>query len=491
MSNMPPSDEAIAEIIHKIQTYIFPRRLRVKEFFVNFDPLRCGRVTVPHFSRAIDTIGVRLTEKECLDLSEHFTQAGPGVVEPQVVSYARFCDVLDEVFADGGPAVAQMSSSPSSTMLATFQPNSFEDEDYIMHILHRVAALCKTRGMVLKECFMDTERDPKNPSPSRQTARRAGKVTRKQFLRFFPFVKEFSKADMDAIAERYKTEGGDVHFMALHNDVTEYLHTGEQPFAQSTLVLRPDPAKWAQQSLDPVHKLRAKIVERRVRITEHFQDFDPLRKGICTVRQVKTVFTILNIEKEVTRSEFDTIVSKYLRHDDMFCYTDFCEDIDKDFTTKGLEAMPLATVNMPDKKTTAPARRNKRVLTAEEQDEINRIEDYLRYHVRTRGIHLNPTFKDMDKMHKGFITKGQFMRCLDMLKFGLNQESVKLLASLYADRGNHLDVNYVDFIKSVDKPDADSVIALAQHQQTYKDWVPPTYFDHRGNIGKAGIAVLV
>jgi hypothetical protein len=491
MSNVPPSDEAIADLIHKFQTYIFPRRLRIKEFFVNFDPLRCGRVTVPHFSRVIDTIGVRLTEKECLDLSEHFTQAGPGIIEPQVVNYVKFCQVVDEVFADGGPAQVPMSSSPSSTMLASFQPNSVDDEEHLLHVLHRVAALCKTRSLMLKDCYTDCEREPKNPSPSRPNARRAGKVTRKQFLRFFPFIKEISEPDRVLLADRYKTEGGDVHFMALHNDVTEFMYTAEQPFARSDLVLRPDYSTWAHQSLDPVHKLRAKIVERRIRITEHFHDFDPLRKGVCTVRQVKTVFTILNIEKEVTRSEFDTIVSKYLRHDDMFCYTDFCEDIDKDFTTKGLEAMPLATVNMPDHTTTAPARRNKRMLTAEEQSEINKIEDYLRYNVRTRGIHLNPTFLDMDRMHKGFITKGQFIRCLDMLKLGLDEASVKLLATLYADRGNHLDVNYVDFIKSVDKPDPDAELALAQHQMPYQDWVPPTYFDHRGNIGKAGIAVLV
>jgi Ca2+-binding EF-hand superfamily protein len=484
------TDPVIVDIIHKIQVYVFPRRLRVKEFFVHFDPLRSGRVTLPHFSRCIDSIGIRLSEKECLDLADHFTQAGAKVTEPQVVNYAKFCEAVDEVFGLGGPAVTQMSSSPSSTLLKTFEPNTVEDEERLMHILHRIAALCKTRSLVLKECFMDNERAPIH-SPSRQYPMRAGKVTRQQFLRLFPFVKEFSREDIAMIADRYRTDCGNVHYMALNNDVTEYLHTGEQPFPRSDLILRPDPADWAHSRLDPVAKLRAKIVERRIRISEHFQDFDPLRKGFCTVRQVKTVFTILNIEKEVTRAEFDTIVSAYLRDDGLFCYTAFCADIDKDFTTVGLEKTPLVEVRMPDHTTTQPARRNRRALTSEKEEGIIAVEAFLRHKVKTWGIHIRPTFDDFDKMNKGFITSGQFVRALDMLNFGLDQKSVQLLLQQYCDRGNHDQVTYRDFIQSIDRADEQQMKALAEHQNAHQPWVQPMYFDHRGRIGKGGIAVEV
>jgi Ca2+-binding EF-hand superfamily protein len=494
---MPPNvdteaiadDEAIATIINKFQVYCFPRRLRVKEYFVNYDHLRSGRVTATNFSRVLDTIGVRLTEKECIDLAEHFTQEGPNVVPPQVVNYAKFCQAIDEVYEEG-PATADMTSSPSGTVLKTFQPNTVEDEQALMNCLHKLAALCKTRGIVLKECFVDLERAANNPSPSRQAARRAGKVTRSQFLRSFPFVKEFTKPEMEMLADRYKTDCGNVHFMALHNDVTEYLHTAEQPFARSELVLRPDQAEWAHNSLDPVAKLRSKVVERRIRIDEHFLDFDPLRKGVCTVRQVKTVFTILNIEKDLAPKEYDAILEMYTREDGLWCYREFCTEIDKDFTTQGLEKAPLAVVRYPDAETTSPARRNKRILSLEQETMLaEKIYPRLRYIVKTRGIHLNPTFTDMDRMNKGVITKGQFVRCLDMLNFGLDQESVAVLCAQYCDRGNHIDVNYRDFIRDVDKADEDQQLALEQHQNPHQGWSPPKYFDHRGRIGKEGVAV--
>jgi Ca2+-binding EF-hand superfamily protein len=484
--------DPISETIHRIQVYVYPRRLRVKEFFVHFDPLRSGRVTLPHFSRCLDQIGVRLSEKECLDLAEHFTQAGPGIVEPQVVSYDAFCKAVDEVFAEGGPAQVDMSSSPHSTMLETFHHNPVDDEEALMQVLHRVAALCKTRRLVLKECFMDNERAPIS-SPSRHYPMRAGKVTRSQFLRLFPFTKEFTRQEIEMIADRYRAECGNVHYMVLNNDVAEFINHGEQPFARSDLILRPDDADWAHKHLDPVAKLRAKIVERRIRVIEPFQDFDPLRKGHCTVRQVNTVFTILNIEKELERHEFESLVNTYLRDDGLFCYTAFCADIDAHFTTPGLEKTPLATIEMPDHKTTAPARRNRRSLSQHLQMTVQAVEDKLRHQVRTRNMLIKTMFQDMDKMNKGFITNGQFERVLDMLNFKLKPQEVKTLLAQYCDRGNHNQVNWRDFVKSIDHADADCELAVAQHQQPHVEWTPPNYFDHRGRIRHpaGGIPVAV
>merc|ERR1712194_500992 len=58
-----------------------------------------------------------------------------------------------------------------------------------MHaILHRVALLTQTKGIVMKYCFEDAER---KESTSLLVRRRAGRVTEAQFRRCFPLSADF------------------------------------------------------------------------------------------------------------------------------------------------------------------------------------------------------------------------------------------------------------------------------------------------------------
>ena len=38
----------MADVEARIQARVFPRRIRIKDFFVDFDKHRCGRVLAPH-----------------------------------------------------------------------------------------------------------------------------------------------------------------------------------------------------------------------------------------------------------------------------------------------------------------------------------------------------------------------------------------------------------------------------------------------------------
>jgi len=127
---------------------------------------------------------------------------------------------------------------------------------------------------------------------------------------------------------------------------------------------------------------------------EFFQDFDALRKGFCTIGQTKTVFTILGLDKESDRDSFDQLISRYTRDDGMFCYADFCADVDRAFTTPGLEREPTATITMPDATSTAPARRNRMTMTPARKYKVNDLEEKIRARVRVRRTLMKPTFQD-------------------------------------------------------------------------------------------------
>jgi len=480
------AEEIVGDLINRAQRKVFPQRIRSKEFFGDFDPLRHGRCTPNQFGRAITTAGIRFTEAEVSLLVDHFDQSGkPGVIKPQTVNYAKFCQAVDEIFAadnldKNGHGGFMGMDSPNSTLrmsMTSFMPKPVDNVERVMHILHRLAALCKSRGIVFKYQFTDFERGP-SPSPSNMNPRRGGKVRPTQFKRNFPFKKEFVDEDLDLLIARYSTDDGDVNFQAIHNDVSEVLRPEPPDCPKSDLYLKYDGTVWDHMSLNPLKKIQSKVVETRVRLNEHFQDFDALRKGFCTQGQMKTVLTILKLDSHVSKEDYNQICEHYSRDDGMFCYAAFCKDVDSAFSTPGLEKDPLAITPMPDHTSTAPARRNRISIGKSRTDRIAKLMKKLRARVSKERLLMKPVFQDMDRTHNGLVTRDQFCRVMGMLGWGdLSQEELADLCAVYTDRGNHNDFNYVDFLENIDPPDEDQEIAMMQLNSPYQDDAPSKYFD--------------
>merc|ERR1719171_2751683 len=161
------------------------------------------------------------------------------------------------------------------------------------------------------------------------------------------------------------------------------------PFPESKLFTRYDPTQFSHQQLVVVQKIQARVVERRLRLVEHFQDFDPLRKGFCYPNQVKTIFSVLKIP--IDEKDFEELVSLYTREDGQFCYAAFCAEVDQAFTTNGLERQPLTRISMPDASTTIASRRNRMNLGSTQIEAIIRLEDAIRARIHTRRVLIRPS----------------------------------------------------------------------------------------------------
>jgi Ca2+-binding EF-hand superfamily protein len=260
---------------------------------------------------------------------------------------------------------------------------------------------------------------------------------------------------------------------------------GQQPFPTSPLVMRADDTEWSHDKLTALEKLQSKTVEKRVRLYEQFQDFDPLRKGNCSVGQLKFVLTATNLGKEITKQDFDQLVYAHMQDDGQFNYAGFCKQIEEGFTVPNLEKNPLKQVSMPDASTTMPARRNMICTTNERRILCEGLEDKIRTLVVRKRVLIKPMFKDMDKSNRGFITRNQFSRAMSTLGFNLTEIEIGLLATNYCNIGNHLDFNYVDFVKSVDPPDAEQEMAMMQMSGPFQDYAPKKYFNDVGKVCKA------
>lgn len=106
----------------------------------------------------------------------------------------------------------------------------------------------------------------------------------------------FSEEDMDLLVARYTDARGDVNYRALHEDVTRVTDASNVNFPTSNFVVHPDSTNWTLEDLVAEDKIQAKVVEKRIRMRDYFQDFDHLRKGFCTPGQVRTVLSLLNVE---------------------------------------------------------------------------------------------------------------------------------------------------------------------------------------------------
>jgi len=229
-----------------------------------------------------------------------------------------------------------------------------------------------------------------------------------------------------------------------------------------------------------VQKVQARVVERRVRLVEHFQDYDPLRKGFCTIAQVKTVFALLKLE--VDQADFDALSRLYSQGDGQFCYAAFCSEVDHAFTENGLERQPLQQVQQPNAHTTLPARRNRMALSEAQQAAIAGLEDKIRARVSSRRILIKPAFQNFDPINRGHVTKGQFSRVMNFLGFELDEKAISLLCMAYCDLGNHIEFNYWDFCDSCDPPTQEDIISMKQIQSMYAYQPPSQYFNARGKI---------
>jgi Ca2+-binding EF-hand superfamily protein len=471
LERTPPD---VQDVIAKVQATAFPRRLRIRDLFVDYDTRRSLRVSRQQFIRALDYAAIKVTHEEAEVLADYFLDAPTGDVH-----YGRFAEAIDLVFGTKHLEATPCAEvpMPGQTVGPVFKPNAPIDErnmEILEYIMHRVALLTKTRGVVLKYLFKDFDK------------LNSGFVTEQQFRRQFPFTAHFLDEEMDILVDRYTDRNrsalNGINYRALHEDVTERANAAaDPPFPRSDLVLRTDKTeRWTSDTYEPEEKVQAFVVERRIRLRDPFTDFDPLRKGYVTVGQARSILAS-SVRVQLPKEDMDRLIVKYTREDGMFHYAAFCDVVDEAFTVKGLETQPLVRICMPDATTTLPARRNQLILSDQQIFEVERLEEDIRARVQQRRIFLKPMFQDFDPSRRSHISKSQFARALGTLGFELTEEEVNLFGLKYCDLGNKFDVNYLLFCEVCD-PAVETLIAKNEDRRCNLR-PDATYFTRRYDSG--------
>lgn len=432
---------------HKIRMFIRQKRIRLKEFFVDFDPLRELHVTKPQFIRCVDkavrgVAGVKLSNEELDKLASKYLSKHNGMV-----CYQDFVETIDQNFkpdkTDGNPEAQQHNSVPHLGTERSQIEFPTEIKWKIRAILEQVAHYYHYRTLNIRSTYEDYD------------VTNAGIVGSYQFIKYFPGPPECHHKHVIALANYYEDPKRPlmVNYMNYRNDlaqVIEELYTDEQ-WPSPTPVIPADPSTVCMTTIlnNALERIRNMVHKRGVRTTEFFKDNDPLRSGVITRQQFYAGLKLgIGKEAQLTEEEIDLIADYLGTPDARVHYKFFCDLMEHAYNVPRLDKKPTVHPAVPP---SGALMRPAGSLTSQEELDLADIMKYIRAQIKKRQLLLQPYFKDHDRS-KGYtrvINKSQFGRILSIFNLLPKPQYLDLICRKFIEPFSG-DVNYTGFCQAVD-----------------------------------------
>lgn len=457
---------AVEVALDKVRAQVTQRRLRMDDFFTDFDRLNRGRVTPEQFRRVLAVSRILISEEEkmllidafdAIKLQEASNRPAASLPRPrEEVNYVVFLRSLKdkeppkELLAHKHKKPLTISAEENSRLLPTMQL-----------IRHAVAA----RGIHIVPPFRDM--DPLN----------TGKVTASQFERCIPFD-TLDPVALELLVKKYGDGEGNVYYMMWCADVDPTLReldqqqggvTATNP-APSTLFFCGSYKNPNLTSQELIRILREQFALYRLRCEDYFTDFDKFKTGTVTPAQFESALGRLNFVKfSLTKENTDALVKEYtVGHQEVgdaarfsiprVNYRSFLYDTNpKNFpviSADGQESQNyFISTHAADTFLTQDG----------ERAAADRVLDRVRRLVKANRIFLSPVLRDFDRVRKAIhehrtCTASRFGRGLATQKLILPPEELEILIKKYtiphADGSPSFEVNYYQFVQDVDPSQA-------------------------------------
>lgn len=459
-------DVDVEALCDRLVREVASNRVRVREFFFDFDPLRSGHCTQEQFKRAlISSKFSGLNDDELQALAVKFTNDGRGLVR-----YGDFADLMEEAFTKKGlekKPTATLDSRSKAIALAPVRSVAEldpEDEELCSGALGEIERVVAERRIDLVPMFKDFDRRNENM------------VSRDQFLRVLQKEGLLIAAPKVVSAVVRKFAGGS-------NDRTarvDYRAFVALADPKAAVAEKPAPVRAERESKEAdvaavMRSIKLQVVKSRIRVGEFLREFDPLRKGAITKHQLEAGLSSASLS--LAPHEIDALAIAYadVRTVDatgvpLVNWRGFVGDVDLVFTTPGLELDPeadvaanvtgaitgslglpsaLGGVGVPRSDLAGDAR-----LTAAEEAQLRLLLAALETTIKTRGIEVVPAFQDFDRLRKGIVPMTQFRRVMDKIALPLSDSEVALVGRAFAAPStDRPEVQYQWFIAAIDSAD--------------------------------------
>jgi len=273
------------DIEERIRATVVMKRIRIEEFFRDFDKLRKCRVTRNQFKGILSSMNFKLTEDEFEALAYKYQTDDPE----KFFNYVAFCDNINKAFTikgiDKAPTVEVPAVTANDTLLARrkyLAGNPVESE--IQDLLNEYRFAVDTRRFHLKPVFQDYD------------ITKNGHVTKAQFLRVLDLLKISAPEDiLNTMLRRYMDKGNmdEVNYVDFCEDIDNavQLFGVGRDFNHSFNYFPKTQARVSKAEIvrntpddveDCLARLRNVCSQLRIRIGEFFRDFDKLRTGFIT-----------------------------------------------------------------------------------------------------------------------------------------------------------------------------------------------------------------
>ncbi|KYM82924.1 hypothetical protein ALC53_06636 [Atta colombica] len=436
------------EIIKRIQRHILEYRIRIHEFFKDFEYLNVGRVTIPHFRRALTSLQISslgslwLTEPEIDALIALYKDPD----DSDHVCWRIFEDDIDQVFTIKGldklPSL-KVESPPQDIAelprkgVQSWQCQPKDIRELCEDIMQRIRQRVEERRILLKQFFKDYDKH------------NCGHVTRMQFRQVLIMATILLSPEEEfALEKRYNDDMGFNYTRFLQElefqPIVEPLYYRMLEDKKRLNAERPpsEPHEDETNIVLILAKIKAKVVRERIKVLEFMRQFD--RHNQLVISKFDFIRGLDQLRCGLTTAEIDTITELFQAplKSDFIEYTKFATIVEEAVATGCLEKVPLV---VPLQHVPSEAN-SKTFLNFDERQKVATALDKL---CQVRSPNLEEVFKDYDKENTGTVSKGQLIRTLSvrrMLELINNNELDAIYKCFSIERNNRLEFNYRTFL---------------------------------------------
>ena len=191
---------SIVNIVQRIRNHVSARRVRISEFFRDFDKLRSYSIRRDEFLRGITQIGVDLSETDHDILAEHYKDEKKA----GCCRWKQFEDDVEKVFGEthleNRPTYVHQHHERKSPYTVAKKPMTVEETALLQAVLNNFREKLKVRQSSVKPFFRDFDK----------VCSKTGHVTKSQFRQCLTYMKcDVTEEEFAVLCKRWtKSETG-------------------------------------------------------------------------------------------------------------------------------------------------------------------------------------------------------------------------------------------------------------------------------------------
>lgn len=258
----------IEDVLARIRQLCSQRRIRISEFFRDFDKLRTGFITNAQFRIGLNLGKIQISQEEFKLLTEFFKAPKEG----EHMLWKEFSDSIDQVFTKKELEKSVdtiLGDTRTNTNYGRRQPTDAE-RAVVQEIVEQFQEVVRKNRLDAKSFFQDFDHHRHfkvSPKIFRQVLTTHG----------FPL----NEHQTELVSLVYGNENYDIKYAEFLKDcnVLVFIINGPYTGAKSTYNARFTDFNGSDEMRVLMEKIKQCIKRERIRLLEFFQDHDMLRKG--------------------------------------------------------------------------------------------------------------------------------------------------------------------------------------------------------------------